>query len=126
MIQDVSKVKIPEDFKFSPLLDGRGRGYQCVVTMIIESLANKCTRRVSWWMAQEIGVSPIPLGDVCRSSRSVPQPDRFAVLLCSACSYWRCICSFRFLQGRGYPETGGSTATEAEGIHIEVLNMHYD
>jgi kynurenine aminotransferase len=35
LIQDISKVKIPEGYKFPSMLDGRGRGYQCVRVLIL-------------------------------------------------------------------------------------------
>jgi len=46
VLVDISKVKIPEDYNYPSMLDGRGKDF-----------------KAAWFIAQEIGVSSIPVSE---------------------------------------------------------------
>jgi kynurenine aminotransferase len=61
----VSELKIPEDYPFPQSLLGRGRDFKCVFPVITEDQCLILIQRASWFIALEIGVSSIPVSEVC-------------------------------------------------------------
>lgn len=66
LLVDMSRFQIPEDYKFPDSINGRGRDFKCVSDCLLappmsrQLTLDSMTRRVCWFIAQEIGVVAIP------------------------------------------------------------------
>jgi hypothetical protein len=109
-LQDISKVKFPEDYPFPESVKGRGRDFRYVPFCTLLSSFLIVFVRACWFIAVEIGVSTIPVSEVS----NLPCPLLIAqltipVLLRGALQHWRELRPICLLQRSGHAQTGWGT-----------------
>jgi hypothetical protein len=66
MLQDISGIKIPEDYPFPASLDGRGKDFKYVASITRIPSCSDLKSRACWFMAthEDVRVSTIPVSEV--------------------------------------------------------------
>jgi kynurenine aminotransferase len=61
--QDISSLRIPDDYPFPKVLEGRGKDFKSVTLAVQYSSLRSIIFRACWFMAYEVGVSAIPVSE---------------------------------------------------------------
>ena len=64
-IKNISKVRWPENYTFPTTIEGRGRDFKYVMSCGSSVILLTSMARASWFIANEIGVSSIPVSEAC-------------------------------------------------------------
>ena len=64
-MKNISKVRWPESYTFPATIEGRGRDFKYVMLYGSSLTSLTSVPRASWFIANEIGVSSIPVSEVC-------------------------------------------------------------